>query len=429
MRQELGITDDEHRLVLEELGVEDPQLLDPDRQRSVENQIRLSGYRKSLERLMSLQQRQLDRQGFDPESLPESEAIRSLRREYSITPQEEEWILSGFSSHDSSVKKAEFLLTQLPDLIDSYRSLNQPMLNNHQAVLTLLQENIVHKIELVVRSLLDTLESLQSDPDALRLAQSLQQASPAVLSEILEQENWGDRLPSAILNCLTQPGETPVSCSLDISPDAILNHLENLLQDQNPMIQAAALYLMAQLDRERSQAIAQTHHANTPLLQETSDRLLSLSATATLTEFPTLEKVVCLFNSDFFHRMQSDTLIALVDRAEVRTYSQGGVITEAGDTCRELLLLIEGDANIHYQTTSGVRVEQLHPGQTLDELEVLAHSNSENTIVADSEHTRILAIPVDAFDDLLDHDPDFARRVLELESRQLQRFMRSAQPL
>lgn len=432
MRQELGIADDEHRLVLEELGIEDPQLLDPDRQRSVENQIRLSGYRKSLERLMSLQQRQLDSQGLDPESLPESEAIRSLRREYSITPQEEEWILSGFSTHDSSVKKAEFLLTQLPGLIDSYRALNQPMLHEHKAVLTLLQENIIHKKELMVRSLLETLENLQSDPAALDIAQSLQQASPAILGEILEQENWGDRLPSSIWQCLTQPGETPVACSLDLSSEAILNHLEALLQDQNPMIQAASLFIMAQLDMERSQAIARNHHANTPLLQETSDRLLSLpstsTATSSLTEFPTLEKLVCLFNSDFFHRMQCDTLIALADRAEVRTYSQGGVITEAGDTCRELLLLIEGDANIHYQTASGVRVEQFHPGQTLDELEVLAHSNSENTIVADSERTRILAIPVDAFDDLLDHDPDFARRVLELESRQLQRFVRSAQP-
>jgi CRP-like cAMP-binding protein len=88
------------------------------------------------------------------------------------------------------------------------------------------------------------------------------------------------------------------------------------------------------------------------------------------------------------------------------------------------LLLIEGEANIHYQLTDGVRVEQLHPGQTLDELEVLTHSNLENTILADGEPTRILAISVDTFDDLLDQDPEFARRVLELETRHLQRLVR-----
>ena len=31
--------------------------------------------------------------------------------------------------------------------------------------------------------------------------------------------------------------------------------------------------------------------------------------------------------------------------------------------------------------------------------------------------TQILAIPVDAFDDLLDYDPNFARIILELKSR------------
>ena len=125
--------------------------------------------------------------------------------------------------------------------------------------------------------------------------------------------------------------------------------------------------------------------------------------------------------------MQSQTLIALAERATVKNYSKGETITEAGDTCRELLLLIEGDAKIHYQTGGLARIEQVRPGQTLDELEVLAHSNSENTIVADSETTRILAISIDTFDDLLDQDPDFARRVLELESKHLQRFVRSVQ--
>lgn len=435
MRQELGITDDEHRIVLEELGIEDPELLNPDRQRSLENQIRLSGYRKSLERLMLLQRKQSNHTAFEQLSFQDSAAVRSLRRQYSITPQEEEWILSGFSGNSSSVRKAEFLLAQLQDLIDCYRALNQPMLHEHKAVLTLLRENISHKKELIVRSLLETLALLQSDPAALTLAQSLQQASPAILGELLEQENWGNQLPPAILKCLTQPGEIPTSCSLESSSQVILEHLEALLQDQNPMIQAAALYVIAQLDAERSQVIARNrrHEFNSRLVEETSDRLLSLHSSLTanpsLTEFPTLEKLVYLFNSDFFHRMQSDTLIALADRAEVKTYNRGDIITEAGDTCRELLLLIEGDARIHYQTESGIRVEQLHPGQTLDELEVLAHSNSENTIVADHESTRILAISVDAFDDLLDHDPDFARRVLELESQRLQRFVRSVQLL
>ncbi len=426
MRRELSITDDEHRIVLEELGIEDPELLSPNRQRSLENQIRLSGYRKSLERLMLLQSKQSD----SLLSAQDSVAIRSLRREYSITSQEQEWILSGFSANASSVKKAEFLLSQLPQLIDGYRALNQSLLQEHQAVLMLLRENLKHKKELIVRSVLETMALLGSDPAATALAQSLQQSSPMVLVEILEQENWNDRIPLENLQRLTQPGETPVACSLEFSSQAILGHLEALVQAQNPLVQAAALYMIAQLDPERSQTIAQNQQYVAPseIVREIAAQLLS-TPKAPLTAFPTLEKSVYLFNSDFFHRMQSETLIALARRAEVKTYAKNQVITEAGDTCRELLLLIEGEAKIHYRLADEVRVESLHPGQTLDELEVLAHSTSENTIIADREETRILAVSVDAFDDLLDQDPDFARRVLELESRQLQRFVRSVQPV
>jgi CRP-like cAMP-binding protein len=438
MRRELSITDDEHRIVLEELGIEDPELLNPNRQRSLENQIRLSGYRKSLERLILLQSKQSDdrRSSVDARtdlaqlSAKDKAAIRSLRREYSITSQEEDWILSGFSANAGSVKKVEFLLAQLPELIDAYRALNQPMLREYQPVLMLLRENIKHKKELIVRSVLETLVILQNDPVASSLAKSLQASSPAILLELLEQENWSDRIPPAILQFLTQPGETPVSCSLEFSSQQILDYLEALLQDQNPLVQVAALYMMAQLDAERSRAIVQTQQyaAQSEIVRETAEQFLSIpTPRPPLTAFPVLEKLVYLFNSDFFHRTQSETLIALAHQAEIRAYSNGDAITEAGDTCRELLLLIEGDATIHYRLGDDVRVECLQPGQTLDELEVLAHSTSENTIIAASEKTRILAISVDAFDDLLDRDPDFARRVLELESRQLQRFMRSIQ--
>jgi CRP-like cAMP-binding protein len=425
MRQELSITDDEHRQVLEELGIEDPELLNPNRQRSLENQIRLSGYQKSLERLMLLQKQPT----FDRLLQQDAATVSSLRREYSITPQEEEWILSGFSPNAGNVQKAEFLLARLPESIACYRALNQPSLREHHGVLTLLQENLHHKQELIVRSILETLATLQNEPKALVIAQSLQQLSPVVLSELLENE-WRDRLPQNIIQTLTQPGDIPLICSLDSSPQEISSHLEILLEERNPLVRSAALYGIAQLDLERASAIARDRLSDSPspLVRETVERLLAPKTThPPLTEFPTLEKVVYLFNSDFFHRMQSETLIALADRATIKTYSSGEVITEAGDTCRELLLLIEGDAKINYHLGDEIRVEYLHPGQTLDELEVLAHSTSENTIIADSPLTRILAIAVDAFDDLLNSDPDFARRVLELESRQLQRFMRSLQ--
>jgi hypothetical protein len=52
MRSELNISNEEHREVLEELGVEDPELLNPSKKRSRENLVRLTGYRKALERMV-----------------------------------------------------------------------------------------------------------------------------------------------------------------------------------------------------------------------------------------------------------------------------------------------------------------------------------------------------------------------------------------
>jgi Cyclic nucleotide-binding domain len=276
---------------------------------------------------------------------------------------------------------------------------------------------------------LQILATLPVDGVAIGLAQQLGAMSPAVLIEILESKEWrsSQTLHPEILQGLTQLQGQSTACSLEYSAEDISGALESLLQDQNPLLQAACLFVMAQLDLKRGQTIAQDSIGDSILLKETVQKLQSASECPSLIAFPMLEKVVHLFNSDFFHRMHGETLVALADRAEVRTYSPQQLITEAGDTCRELLLLIEGDANIHFQTPEGVRMEQLHPGQTLDELEVLAHSDSKNTIVADSEPTRILAVPVDTFDDFLDVDRDFARRVLELESQQLQRFMRSLQ--
>ncbi|NJL20849.1 MAG: cyclic nucleotide-binding domain-containing protein [Leptolyngbyaceae cyanobacterium SM1_3_5] len=429
MRQELGITDDEHRQVLEELGVEDPELLNPDRQRNLENQIRLNGYRRSLERLVSLQQRQPDVNQFIQQ---DSSEISNLRRQYSITPQEEAWILSGLSPEAAIVRRTEFLIAQLPGLIASYRALNQPILREHRAVLTLLCESIHHKTELIVRSILEALVMLKNDPTAIDLARAFGQLHSAVLVELLEAEDWRDRLHPEVLQPLTQINEQPAACSVEAAPAEILVHLQALLQDQNPLIQAGGLFVIAQLDPAESKAIAVNfrHESIAPLVQQTAQLIGSLDAHPPLTAFPKLEKVVYLFNSDFFHRLHSETLMALSDRATIRSYKAGEMITEAGDTCRELLLLVEGDAKIYFHLDNQEkRVENLRPGQTLDELEVLAHSESRNTIVADSESTRILALPVDTFDDLLDADRDFARRVLEMESRQLQRFIRSLQPV
>jgi CRP-like cAMP-binding protein len=430
LRQELGITGDEHREVIEELGIEDPELLNPDRQRSLENQVRLSGYQKSLERLMLLQKQQ-GMSNLNAFLAQNSIEVRNLRRQYSIAPQEEAWILSGIAPEVGNIRRAEFLLAQLPDLISCYRVLNQPLLQKHQAVLRLLRDSIHHKKELIIRTILEILAVLQNDPAATVLSQQLGSLSPSVLLELLTQEDWSQSLHSEVLQELSLLRGQSSACSLAYTIGEMLPSIELLLYDQNPLVQTASLYLITQLNLQRGQSLAHNHQDSLPILQQTAKIILAMSTPeCSLINFPYLEKAVYLFNSDFFHQMHSETLIALADQATVKIYSNNEVITAAGDTCRELVLLIAGEAQICFHLPDqSIVVENLRIGQTLDELEVLAHSDSKNTITASSDITRILAVPVNAFDDLLELDQDFARRVLELESRHLQRFVRSLQSL
>ena len=422
MRVELGVSDAEHEQLLEELGVEDPDLLDPDSRRSLENQVRLSGYRKSLERLLLLQARQ--------QSTARPAGLLPLEREFSITDQEQESVLDGLQPTAAASRKAGAQLDRLPGLGEAWRALHQPTLPQQPFVRTLLADHLQHRIELSVGAIFEAFVVLKAEPVLPGLVERLRCLSPLVLLELLDRDVWRQRLDPELVDALGSPGSVPAFCSLEIPLPTTLVQLENLLQDRAPVPASAALFLLAQLNGDRARHLARSLSGATvsPLLRQTAERLLSLEVAAPkLADFPALEMRVCLAASDFFRRTQSDTLEALAAASSLRSYRAGELITETGDTCRELLLLIEGEAVIRYQEGERIRLGQLQPGQVLDELEVLTHSATENTIVAERDNTRLLAVPVDCFDAMLDHDQDLSRRVLELESRQLQRFMRSVQ--
>jgi CRP-like cAMP-binding protein len=383
MRRELGISDDEHRQLLEELGVEDPELLNPDKKRSLEDQVRLSGYRRSLERLLRLRGQMTNSPG-DPFAGEEraSATLGALRREFSISPGEEARALDDLSPGEGAARRAEGLLERLALLRDASLALEHPLLRDHPQLVALLSDQ------------------LRQREERLR----------------------------ALAPRLTPP-PTASALAPELTPEALLERLHRLADDPLPSVAVAAMALSMTLDPEGGRAWAEVllHQAERPAwARKTAERLLSLEGPLVLSTLPELEKRVVLATSDFFHRTWADTLDALAEQAEIRAFGAGACITEAGDTCRELLLLIEGAARVEHRAGGQGSVEQMRPGQVLDELEVLTHSAAESTIVAEVSGTRVLAVPVDSFDAMLERDPDFARRVLDLETRRLQRLTREA---
>jgi CRP-like cAMP-binding protein len=433
LRQELEISDGEHQEVLEELGIEDPELLSPDRQRSLENQVRLSGYQKSLQRLMLLQN---DQQNIDTFLKENSTKISNLRRQYSISSHEQAWILSGIDPEFGNVRRAGILAAQLPDLIICNHALNQPVFQKYhqdRPVLMLLKTGVNHKKELIIRAILEIFIKLQDDMSAVTLSRQLGLLSPAILLEILESEDWSNRLHPDILQGLYLLQGQSSNCSLEYSDEEIIRAIETLAYDQNPLIQASCVYIITKFDLEKGKSIARSYGAEiqSPLLKETTKiLLLSTQQSLLLNNFPQLEKVAHLSNCDFFHRMHSEILTNLSNCAEVKSYTEGELITGTSHTRRNLLLLISGEAEIYWHSLDkSIKVEKITFGQIIDELEILAHSDSKNTLISTSNSTRLIVLPVDAFDDLLEIDQDFAQRVMELESRHIQKFIRSLQPI
>ena len=431
MRHELGISDDEHRLLLDELGVEDPSLLDPAQRRSLEDQVRLSGYRRSLERVLRLQQ-QLAVAG--PAETGQSEGVSGeaelapLMRRFAISPQEQAEALEILDPVAGASHRAELLLDRLEPLHLSLQAIASEELALQPLLVSLLEDRLRHREELCLEGLLRSLTLLPSRSTWEPLVQRLRLLALDRLQPLVSSPRWRGSLPSELLESLLQEPATSDAAKPQLSRELILSHLERLVDDLEPTVAASALVLLSNLDPRRGEACSPPLRASSrpAWVRRTVKQLLDQSSPASLADLPDLEKRVVLATSDFFRRTWTDTLDLLADQSEIRCYEAGAAITEAGDTCRELLLLVEGSARVELRGDQGLQVSPMRPGQVLDELEVLSHGTTENTIVAETTGSRVLAVPVDCFDTTLERDPDFARRVLAMETRQLRRITRQS---
>ena len=261
LRTELDVSDSEHHNLLEELGVEDPQLLDPSRQRNLENLVRISGYRKAMERLMYLQ------------NLDVTTASQQVAKTYSITLAEESEIIQDFDQEASLKQKSYSYLDRLQKLIRFYHSLNQSVLLDERAIVSLLLEVIRRKKQMLVLAILDAIATLSSNlnfSEASDIARTLGGFSSTVLQDILDDDNSEcyQRLDAKLISILKKSGQE-TSCSVTIEISEVIDTLTTLLQEQNPLIQAASLYLLQKLDFPLSHSLAMDVNTKHPLVEET----------------------------------------------------------------------------------------------------------------------------------------------------------------
>ena len=118
MRIELQMSDRDHEQILAQLGVENPSLFDPSKQRTREDIARLQGFRNRIRGLIQPKRRRTAR-GLGRELLQvvkkeksmndvferEKQAIQSLSQEYDITPEEKAEILAELEETSTSINR------------------------------------------------------------------------------------------------------------------------------------------------------------------------------------------------------------------------------------------------------------------------------------------------------------------------------------
>ena len=120
MRMELDMSDRDHQQILTELGIENPSLFDPNKQRTREDYARLQGFRNRIKGLVKPKRRRTAK-GLGRELLQvvkkeksmadvftqDKQTIKSLSLEYAVTPEEEAEILAELEKTTESIHQAK----------------------------------------------------------------------------------------------------------------------------------------------------------------------------------------------------------------------------------------------------------------------------------------------------------------------------------
>jgi hypothetical protein len=317
VRQQLQISEIEHDAIISELGIDDSTLIKPTQEFGQEDRFRVQSYREEISSLLQ----ELVESGMPLQDAVglKTKQIANLKTVYSITPEEHIQVLDGL--FNALKPKAEKLLTLLQVEAARYQSLNNLRQHSHTPVFVLLRKLLLAKQELIVTPLLAVLEMLDLDPDALPLAERTGISAKDTIDLVLRdpQAQWQQRLNPSILKLLQIKDEqaTIFYSPLDnneIPLEAAENTLLELLQEPNPITQAASLYALNQFDRTKGVAQAKTLLTQpflNDLVRDTANHLLGKSKQKT----SIIEELINMCAQAGLNSMSYQDLLHLVGKA------------------------------------------------------------------------------------------------------------------
>jgi hypothetical protein len=427
MRQELGISEQEHDTILTELSVENPELFDPNQKRSKENQLRLQSFRQQLTKMVKGKRRR-GATGLGKELLKVvkkeksiSEVLQKdekqmglLTQEYGITAEEEAQILADLNPENKLLQKGTILLTQLQPLGEAYRILQPqaayPQDSLFKAGLNLLTRHLEGKQKVIVKGIFEILEQLNDQGEATYLGLAVASLTPSMVSYSLKdyQQNWLNRLDETLTTRMEHQ-VTLTSSKSSFSPSILSTQLESLLPESDSLVKGISLYLLSQLNLPDTQTQAQQmldHYVMlNPLVKEIAQKIIY---PLDYPELSVIEKVLYLSESELFNSLQGEILINLAYQTQEKNYKVSETILQQGQANADLLLLIKGVV----QSQQGKQSKKIFPITLLNYLDILGQNPSQFTFVS-SSNSCILSIEGSMFDELLNKDKTFIRQLLQ----------------
>jgi hypothetical protein len=330
VRKQLKITQEEHYSLLTELGIKDPTLLKSPEEYSHEQRLRIESYRTALIGLLE----ELVNSGMPVLAAVETKTkqVSNLKNEYNISKQEHLQVLSGL--FNALRPQAERLLALLQVENSRYQVVSDLKPHSDTPVFVLLRKLLSAKQQLIITPLLAVLEMLNNEPDVVELARRTGILAPNAIAEVLKdpQQQWQQRLNPVIFKEL-QPlnpesmkattvrsgGEHTQIYKQSLSAEAVDNTLLELLQEPNPITEAASLYALTQLNRQKGLAVAELllqQPLIDDLVKDTAAKLLGRSSQTAI-----IEQLMSVVSQPHFASLTVEQLLSMVKQSQQGDYS------------------------------------------------------------------------------------------------------------
>ncbi|MGH9384001.1 MAG: cyclic nucleotide-binding domain-containing protein [Vicinamibacterales bacterium] len=454
LRLQVGVTEDQHHAMLQELGIEDPSLLDPDARKEQENELRLENYGTALQ---ALRARAVER-GADPDRLasaPEFSAeLRTLQSVYQISAEEHVRARRKIDQSGAGWREHTLqLLREVGRLSAALYSLKHLTAIAADPLCRVLSRGIREQRHRHAGTLLRVAASAEDDAVLLHFARALYGLIGEEAKDLARSKPWkrvahaGSDIETRVSDALS--GWPPIEAGasdgslgdftyrdlVTTAPDPAAVYA-SFARDPHPVVSGAAIMAMARTDRARAASLLRVGHdrpEDTPwFVQEAADAigdsLLTHPAGALLPRMlspeelrrqgyeplpaSTIVKLAWLTEIDLFEKMPLSTLAELARHGELRRYPRGEILCKEGQRSDGMFLLLSGTADVFLNRDGGVeRVSGVSAGQTVGEMGVFTKKPRAATVVIGSETADVLAFGEEHLDTVWEN-PHASRGVL-----------------